>query len=70
MVMFGIRKVVLYPYYTKEMKESSIWHGLSTNTIYNMDCIEGMKMIPDGSIDLVLTDPPYGIGVQRVNCPR
>jgi site-specific DNA-methyltransferase (adenine-specific) len=26
-----------------------------------MDCIEGLKMIPDKSIDLILTDPPYGI---------
>ena len=25
------------------------------------DCLEIMKTIPDGSIDLVLTDPPYGI---------
>ena len=41
------------------MKESSIWHGLSLNTIYNMDCIEGMKLIPDGSIDCIITDPPY-----------
>lgn len=24
------------------------------------DCLELMKQIPDGSIDLVLTDPPYG----------
>jgi len=24
------------------------------------DCLELMKCIPDGSIDLVLTDPPYG----------
>ena len=24
------------------------------------DCLEEMKDIPDGSIDLVLTDPPYG----------
>ena len=24
------------------------------------DCIELMKKIPDGSVDLVLTDPPYG----------
>jgi len=26
------------------------------------DCLEEMKKIPDKSIDLVLTDPPYGIG--------
>ena len=24
------------------------------------DCLEVMKSIPDGSIDMVLTDPPYG----------
>ena len=24
-----------------------------------MDCLEGMKMIPDGSVDLVATDVPY-----------
>ena len=29
-------------------------------TLYNGDCLEVMKQIPDGSVDLVLTDPPYG----------
>ena len=43
------------------MKENSIWHGLSMNTIYNMDCIEGMKLIPDNGIDSIVTDPPYEI---------
>lgn len=28
--------------------------------LYNGDCLEMMKQIPDGSVDLVLTDPPYG----------
>ena len=28
--------------------------------LYNGDCLELMKNIPDGSVDLVLTDPPYG----------
>lgn len=28
------------------------------------DCLELMKVIPDGSIDLILTDPPYGIAYQ------
>ena len=27
------------------------------------DCLEFMKLLPDKSIDLCLTDPPYGIGV-------
>lgn len=34
---------------------------LELNRIYNMDCLEGLKLIPDNSIDLVVTDPPYKI---------
>ena len=33
------------------MKPIELWHG---------DCLELMKNISDGSVDLVLTDPPYG----------
>ncbi|MDH3563940.1 MAG: site-specific DNA-methyltransferase, partial [Gammaproteobacteria bacterium] len=29
--------------------------------LINGDCLEKMKEIESGSIDLVLTDPPYGI---------
>lgn len=29
------------------------------NKIYNMDCLDGMKQIPDGQIDLTVTSPPY-----------
>ena len=31
------------------------------NKIYNQDCIDGMKAIPDGKIDFVVTDPPFEI---------
>ncbi len=34
---------------------------LSFNEIYNMDCLEGMKQLPDNCIDLVITDPPFAI---------
>jgi DNA modification methylase len=34
-----------------------------TNKIHNMDCIEGMKQLDDDSIDLIVTSPPYNIGV-------
>lgn len=34
---------------------------LGLNKIYNMDCLEGMKRLPDNSIDAVVTDPPYGL---------
>jgi len=33
----------------------------SVNKIYNQDCIDGMKAIPDEKIDLVVTDPPFAI---------
>ena len=33
----------------------------SVNKIYNNDCIDGMKIIPDEKIDLVITDPPFAI---------
>ena len=37
------------------MKSMELWQG---------DCLELMKNIPDRSVDLVLTDPPYGISYQ------
>ena len=37
---------------------------LELDVIYNEDCLEGMKLIPDDSIDLIVTDPPYGIKYQ------
>ena len=36
---------------------------MELNIIYNEDCLETMKRMPDKSVDLVLTDPPYGIGI-------
>lgn len=31
---------------------------MELNTIYNEECIEGMKRIPDGSVDMILCDLP------------
>ena len=33
---------------------------IELNKIYNEECLEGMKKIPDGSIDMILCDLPYG----------
>jgi len=41
------------PYYTKD-----------NQTIYNGDCLEILKEMEDKSVDLVLTDPPYGVGIE------
>lgn len=35
--------------------------GVQENTIYNADCLDVMKLMPDKSVDLVLTDLPYGV---------
>ncbi len=62
--MTTVRNVLIYEAleknkeYKEELKKKASWHGLSLNTIYNMDCIEWMKLIPDWSIDCIITDPP------------
>lgn len=33
--------------------------SLRTNIIFNDDCIKGMSLMPDESVDLIITDPPY-----------
>lgn len=32
------------------------------NKIFNEDMLKGIDKIPDNSIDLIVTDPPYGLG--------
>ena len=32
--------------------------------VINGDCIEVMKTMEEGSVDLVLTSPPYGVGIE------
>ena len=34
---------------------------IELNNIYNEDCLEGMKRIPDGSVDAIICDLPYGV---------
>lgn len=38
----------------------SLLSNIELNRIYQMDCLEGMKLIPDKSIDMILCDLPYG----------
>lgn len=43
--------------------------GYCLNRLYNEDCMEAMKLIPDKFFQLAITDPPYGIGIdgQKLN---
>lgn len=36
-------------------------HPLSIDIIHNMDCLEGMKLLPDKCIDAIIADLPYGV---------
>lgn len=36
-----------------------------TNKIILADCMDILKQLPDKCIDLVLTDPPYGIKADK-----
>lgn len=36
---------------------------MQTNTIHLQDCIQGMLSLPAGSVDMVVTSPPYNLGI-------
>lgn len=36
---------------------------MKTDIIYNLDCIQNLNLIDDNSIHLILSDIPYGIGI-------
>lgn len=36
---------------------------MELNKIHNLDCLEGFKLVEDNSIDLIVTSPPYNIGI-------
>ena len=35
-----------------------------TNTIHLSDCAKGMSALPKGSVDVVVTSPPYNLGIK------
>lgn len=36
---------------------------MASNTLINSDCLSAMKKIKQHSVDLILTDPPYNLGI-------
>lgn len=39
--------------------------SIELNRIYQMDCLEGMKLIPNKSVDMILCDLPYGTTIAK-----
>ena len=39
---------------------------IKVNDVYNMDCMEGIKLLEDKSIDLVIIDPPYKLELNKI----
>lgn len=37
---------------------------MERNKIYQLDCLEGLTSIEDSTIDVIVTSPPYNIGVE------
>ena len=37
---------------------------IDRNRIYNLDCIKGMNSMSQESVDVIVTSPPYNIGIQ------
>ena len=38
--------------------------GINIDNIYNMDCVEGLKKVDANSVDLIVTSPPYNVGIE------
>lgn len=37
-------------------------------TLYNGDCMEYLRSLPDNAFDLAIVDPPYAIGLEKKTC--
>lgn len=41
-------------------------NNMPISEVYNMDCLDYMRGIPDKFFDLCIADPPYGIGAGKM----
>ena len=42
----------------KKQEDFEVGDLIELNKIYNEDCLDGMKRIPDGIVDMILCDLP------------
>lgn len=39
-------------------------------TLYNADCMDVIREMPDKAFDLAIVDPPYGVGGDSIHAGR
>ncbi|MDD1668766.1 MAG: site-specific DNA-methyltransferase [Methanomicrobiales archaeon] len=47
----------------REERKDGKGPGLEVNRIHRIDCLEGLGALGDGVVDVVVTSPPYNIGI-------
>lgn len=52
----------------KKMTDETIDMSHVMNRLFEGDCLEYMKQIPDGSVDMILCDLPYGMTQNQWDC--
>lgn len=50
----------------REMNTTQKLGEFELNKIYCIDCLEGLKKIPNNSVDLIVTDPPFCIEMDKI----
>ena len=51
----------------KQSIKQTPFYECEDGLLYCADCMDILPQLPDGCVDLVLTDPPYGIGESKKN---
>lgn len=68
--LFGLRPAVLPPPLTGWAEELKPYYRKDGITIFHGECRRILERIPTGFFDLLLSDPPYGIGLKTDNKNR
>ena len=67
-ISINIEKIILYiSFEVKAMRIYKHFKKQNEITLYNGDCSNLLKEIPDETVDLIITSPPYCIGKEYEN---
>jgi site-specific DNA-methyltransferase (adenine-specific) len=54
---------ILHRYYAEQEAGARLPDKLELNMIHHLDALEGIKLIPSNSVKLIVSDPPYFLGM-------